>query len=63
MRANILEFNVAAHSVVGDVLVDIETPVVTLSISKICRLSLPIQDIHRVRICVCVFIGVIVRAL
>ena len=38
-------------------------PVVISSISKICQLSLPIQDVHRVRVCVYVFIGVIVRAL
>ena len=40
MGANILGFNGVMHSVVGDVSVDSEAPVVTSSISSICRLSL-----------------------
>jgi len=38
--ADILEFNGVVHLVVGGVPVDNEVPVVTSSISKICRLSL-----------------------
>ena len=38
--ANILGFNSVVHSVAGDVPVDSEAPVVTLSISRICWLCL-----------------------
>jgi len=38
--ANILGFNSVVHSVVGDVPVDSEAPVVTSLISRICWLSL-----------------------
>ena len=40
MGANILRFSGVVHSVVGDVPVDREAPVVTSSISRICWLSL-----------------------
>ena len=40
MGANILGFNGVVYSVVGDVPVDSEAPVVTSSISRICRPSL-----------------------
>ena len=59
MEANILGFNGFVHLVVGDVLVDSEAPMVTSSISRICRLSL----IHRSKIYVHVFIRMSVRAL
>ena len=36
IRANILRFNGVVHSVLGDVPVDSEAPVVTSSISRIC---------------------------
>ena len=39
MGANILGFNGVVHSVVGDVSVDSETPVVTSSISRIAHIG------------------------
>ena len=59
MRANFPGFNDFVLSVVGDVPVDSETPVVTSSISRICRPG----DAHRGRGCVRVFIGVGVSVL
>ena len=40
MEANILEFNGVVHSVINDVLVDSEMCMATLSILRICRISL-----------------------
>lgn len=51
-----LGFNDIVLSVVGDTPIDSEVPVVTSSISKICRLSL-LEDPHRGRVCVRMFIG------
>ncbi len=62
MEANFLRFNGIVLLVVGDVLVDSETPMVTLSISP--GFTGPVfEDAHRGRVCMCVFIGVSVRAL
>ena len=62
MGANILGFNGVVHSIVGDVPVDSEAPVVTSSISRICIVGSVFKDAHRGRVCVRVFIGVSVRA-
>ena len=62
MRANILGFNGVMHSVVGDVLVDSEVPVVTSSISRICRLSLQ-RCSQEQSLRSCVHRGVSMRAL
>jgi len=52
MGANILGFNGIVHSVVGDVPVNSEAPVVTSSISRICRLSLRRCSACVVSVCV-----------
>ena len=65
MGANILGFNGVVHPVVGDISVDSGAPVVTSSISRICRLSLSEiligvglrACIHRDE-CACVFVSV-----
>ena len=60
--ANFPGFNGVVFSVVGDVSIDSETPVVTLSISP--GFAGPVfEDAHRGRVCVRVFIGVSVHAL
>ena len=56
MRANILGFNDVVRSVIGDVPVDSEAPVVTCQ-SRGCA-GLVFEDAHRGRVCVHVFIGV-----
>jgi hypothetical protein len=62
MGANFPRFNGVVFSVVGDVTVDSEAPVVTSSISL--GFAGPVfEDAHRGRVCVRVFIGVGARAL
>ena len=53
MGANILGFNGVMHSVVGDVLVDSEAPVMTSSISRTCQLSL-LEMLIGVGLCACI---------
>ena len=50
MEANILEFNGVVHSVVGDISVDNEAPMVD-------RKDSVFKDAHRGRVCVPMFIG------
>ena len=50
MGANILEFNGVVHSVVSDIPVDSEVPVVD-------RKGSVFKDAHRDRVCVPMFIG------
>ena len=62
MGANFSGFNGVVLSVVGDVPVDSEAPVVTSSISP--GFAGPVfEDAHRGRVCVRAFIGVSARAL
>nr|BAD36319.1 unknown protein [Oryza sativa Japonica Group] len=62
MGANFSGFNTVVLSVVGDVPVDGEAPVVILSISP--GFAGPVfEDAYRGRVCVRVFIGVSARAL
>jgi hypothetical protein len=60
--ANFPGFNGVVLSVVGDVPVDSEAPVVTSSISPGFAGSV-FEDAHRGRVCVRAFIGVSARAL
>ncbi len=62
MGANFLGFNGVVLSVVGDIPVDSEAPVVISLISP--GFAGPVfEDAHRGRVCVRVFIGVSARAL
>ena len=58
----ILEFNGAMLSVVGDVLIDSETPVVTSSILRLAGPTRFFGGAHRDRVCVRAFIGMSVHS-
>jgi hypothetical protein len=56
MGANITGFNDIVLSMVDDVPVNTETPMVTYSISRVC--GSVFEDNHKDRVCVCAFVGV-----
>jgi hypothetical protein len=58
----ILKFNDTILSVVPDELVDSETPIVTLLISRFVGLTQSLQGAHKGRMCVRSFIEVSMRA-